>query len=318
MTSEQTDPATSGDGTEGGERLREIRLETEIRAAPSEVWDAWADPDRLAGWFVDRAEGEPVPGTSYLWFWDDFGMEVPVEVVEAVPGERLVLRTDMGAEASLLEITLRGEGGRTRLRLVQSGFDTPPGDPGIEGVRSGWTLALGLLRLYLERWPDRVRRELFLTREGSFGPADLAPLQRTAEGLERWLVADGAEDVEAGLPEPGDVEARAFGAGEVEAGTSETASVVLTLVDGTSLTGRVLAASDTEAVLSWDEIEGAVELKSYPAGPPEEGASGHDAGESRWTAALRVSTWSEEEGVLERVRPGLVAALDRLVGVLEG
>jgi uncharacterized protein YndB with AHSA1/START domain len=36
---------------------RVIRAKILTTASPKEVWEAWADPERIAHWFVDRAEG---------------------------------------------------------------------------------------------------------------------------------------------------------------------------------------------------------------------------------------------------------------------
>ena len=37
------------------------------------AWVAWADPQQIANWFVDRAEGEARPGDTMKWFFDTFG-----------------------------------------------------------------------------------------------------------------------------------------------------------------------------------------------------------------------------------------------------
>ena len=36
---------------------RSMELEIRTTASPDEVWNAWADPSKIAQWFVDRAEG---------------------------------------------------------------------------------------------------------------------------------------------------------------------------------------------------------------------------------------------------------------------
>lgn len=38
---------------------RIIRAEMETSATPDQAWEAWADPEKIAQWFVDRATGEP-------------------------------------------------------------------------------------------------------------------------------------------------------------------------------------------------------------------------------------------------------------------
>ncbi len=42
-------------------------------------------------WWVDKVEGKAELGAEMICAWDSLGMRSPVEIVEAVPGERLVL-----------------------------------------------------------------------------------------------------------------------------------------------------------------------------------------------------------------------------------
>jgi uncharacterized protein YndB with AHSA1/START domain len=68
------------------------RIERTIRtsASPDRVWQAWADPEKLAQWFADRASGVAMPGGTLTWSFEKFGA-FPYEVFAAEPGERLVL-----------------------------------------------------------------------------------------------------------------------------------------------------------------------------------------------------------------------------------
>jgi uncharacterized protein YndB with AHSA1/START domain len=45
-----------------------IRIET----TPDRAWSAWTDPQAIANWFVDRAEGTAAPGEVMTWFFDTF------------------------------------------------------------------------------------------------------------------------------------------------------------------------------------------------------------------------------------------------------
>lgn len=40
---------------------RVLRAEIETSATPQQAWEAWADPEKIAHWFVDRATGEARP-----------------------------------------------------------------------------------------------------------------------------------------------------------------------------------------------------------------------------------------------------------------
>jgi uncharacterized protein YndB with AHSA1/START domain len=39
-----------------------IRAEMQTSLTPEQAWEAWADPEKIAHWFVDRASGEAKPG----------------------------------------------------------------------------------------------------------------------------------------------------------------------------------------------------------------------------------------------------------------
>lgn len=45
---------------------RVIRARMETRASADAVWRAWADPEEIAHWFVDRAEGVAQEGRTWL------------------------------------------------------------------------------------------------------------------------------------------------------------------------------------------------------------------------------------------------------------
>lgn len=44
---------------------RTIRVQVRTTAPPERVWEAWANPEKLAQWFVDRAKGELEEGSTY-------------------------------------------------------------------------------------------------------------------------------------------------------------------------------------------------------------------------------------------------------------
>lgn len=136
---------------------KDIEVTIEIAAPPEAVYDAWADPEQLAAWFVDRAEGRAAPGETMTWIFDHFGYRQPVPIVAAERGRRFAT----GGGAYLLEVTLEPKGGATVLRLVNSGFDD---DERGEGVDSGWRMALAQLRHWLERYPGRRRHHTLAMR----------------------------------------------------------------------------------------------------------------------------------------------------------
>jgi len=272
--------------THGGERRhvgRAVRKEVRIHASPEAVWDAWAKPEEIARWFVDRAEGEMAPGETVAWIWESFGYRIPVEVYEAVRSEYLAFGGEPpGRPPALQEVFIEpagGAGGGTVLRLVNSGFlDGPDWDEELEGVDSGWELALATLARYLESYAGRDRAHCFEMRPlGQVAYAVVMQLFSTRRGLESWAGGSARLDVE-----------------PLRRGTS----VNLGLAGGLTLRGEVLAASRREVLLSWPEVDGVLALKAFSAGP-------------ECAVALDWSSWGGAERAPE-VEAWLAAAADRL------
>ena len=236
-------------------------------AEPERVWEAWARPERLRQWFPDDARGEPEPGGELVHVWT------------FLADKRLGMQGFLSSEPYLVE----REGGATVLQLVHYGFeDGADRDGDLDGIDSGWQLALALLRHYLEEHFGRDRRIVFHMRPTAHDFDSIQPLFRNAGGLSRWLT-------------------RSDGSGSLE-GKAVGDRVALELADGGTLTGRLLADSGRELALSWEELDAVLELKIFPAGP------------DGLAAALRCSGWGLDDAAAERLDGRLAAALGRLTG----
>lgn len=142
-----------------------VRQETVIQASPDLVFEAWADPEEIAAWYVERAEGDPREERIVEWY---LGEEPePLEVTTCQPGEHLVLtNVSVGPwRGTILDIELTPVGDGTRLVLTQettahelAGF--------VPIVDSGWACSLAILKVYLEdhagrsRWTVEARRPI--------------------------------------------------------------------------------------------------------------------------------------------------------------
>ncbi|HSR54053.1 MAG TPA: SRPBCC domain-containing protein [Acidobacteriota bacterium] len=255
---------------------RVIEQELTTSATPQQVWRAWTDPDHISNWFVDRAQGQPRQGSVFTWCFDEFGVEIPYKVVEVDPERRFGLKFDDGQRSGLLEIDIRQEGGRTKLRLVNSGFEEGKSwEDEFEGIDSGWRLALSLLRLYLEEHFGQSKRNFTALRPIPLAPPQMAPFFHDQDKLDAWLIESGT------IGKPGQ-ECR------------------LQLQGGRTLNGQVLADSGREVQLSWSEIGGGLALKSFSAGP------------GRPMAGLHVVSWTLSDSAMGQLREDLEPALDRL------
>jgi uncharacterized protein YndB with AHSA1/START domain len=263
-------------------RGRTIRTSIKTSASPTQLWDAWADPEKLAQWFPDRAEGRIEEGAIQTWYFDRFNYALPYEVHSAVPGEHIVFTGEPpGRPRFFLEIEIVREGGTTTVTLANSGFlDKDGWDEEYEGIASGWQMVLATLKHYVERYFGQPRTQFYAMQPAVFEYPGLLRFYQRADLLSRWLTREGA------IGKPGD-------------------RVTLVLRDGTRATGEVLAVSGWEVLISWEEIGGTLALKGFRMGPAGRAVCLHGMG---WGLP------ADTAAALERNCEG---ALARLVGVLE-
>jgi uncharacterized protein YndB with AHSA1/START domain len=95
----------------------EVTREIVFPVAPDEVWEALTDPEQLEEWFANDVELDAQEGGEGVFRWDD-GEERRATVVEAAPGERLVL--DWDDDDGRVELTLEETEEGTRLFVRES------------------------------------------------------------------------------------------------------------------------------------------------------------------------------------------------------
>lgn len=152
---------------------RFVEVAVDIAAPADAVWNALTDPAELVRWFPLQAAVTPHAGGTVKWSWDEtWTWESSIDVWE--PGRRLRLVQEdqrpfdvnggllpAGQVASahmVMDFTLETVAGRTRLRLVHSGFGNGSAwDDEIDGVRVGWNHELRGLAFYLERHRGKSR-----------------------------------------------------------------------------------------------------------------------------------------------------------------
>jgi uncharacterized protein YndB with AHSA1/START domain len=211
---------------------RTIDTTVRMKTTPLGAWEAWADPQQIANWFVDRAEGVAKPGEVMTWFFDTFNFRQPVPIIEAVAGETFVIGSGdvpgPHGHPYLMEITITKDQGDTVLRLVNSGFsEDAKFDDEYEGVVSGWKMALATMKQWLERYPNSRRTHRIVMEPAAYTSEQLRPLFHTVAGRKRWLEPLLPADAE------------------------------------------VLADTGREVLLAWDERQGVVGLKAFRMGPQQ-------------------------------------------------
>ena len=262
---------------------RIIRAEIRTSATPQQAYDAWADPEKIAHWFPDRAEGKAEPGATITWIFDKFNYRILYEVLIAQPTERFAIRWNPppGMNPGILEITISKEGGETVVRLVNSGFrEGAEWSDEFEGIDSGWRMSLALLKHYLDNYFGTPRNSFLVMRPAEFSLEQVVPLQRTAIGLKKWHTTGG---------EYGEVGDR----------------FALELYEGGKASGRVLAKTKRETTLGWDEIRGVLELKAFSLGPQK-------------ILCVRGCGWGLSTEKTKEIEAQMTRAVERLAAVLAG
>lgn len=131
---------------------RAIMVEEFFPHASDIVWRVLTTPELIGRWlkmvptgFAAEVGNRFTYQTTPAGKWDG---KIHCEVLEAVPGERLVYswrggHADNAGYGSLLDLTvsmfLAPVAGGTRLRLVHSGFDLPRNETAFNSMSGGWT-----------------------------------------------------------------------------------------------------------------------------------------------------------------------------------
>lgn len=137
-----------------------FRIPVHIARPVREVFEAVADPEKLSRYFTTGgARGRLESGATVYWDFHDFPGEFPVEVLEAIPEQRIVFRwaandPDAGPEGYKTKVTITFEAlpdGRTLVAITESGWrETESGLKASYDNCLGWTQMLCALKAWLE------------------------------------------------------------------------------------------------------------------------------------------------------------------------
>jgi uncharacterized protein YndB with AHSA1/START domain len=155
-------------------QARAFRTSLDIDASPEEVWAALTQAEELVRWFPTDAKVTPGKGGTMLWSWGH-GEDWVTRIDAWEPGRLLRLIQEDARPYTTegkplppgevepariaMEFTIETHQGRTRLRLVHSGFGHGGAwDAEIEGISEGWQAELRSLRHYLGRHRGKDRK----------------------------------------------------------------------------------------------------------------------------------------------------------------
>jgi uncharacterized protein YndB with AHSA1/START domain len=146
-----------------------FRVAARISRPVHEVFEAVADPQKLSQYFTTgNAEGRLEQGATVTWDFHDYPGAFPVEVVEVVPDEKIVLRWDaadgeqpvaQGGEIKTADykttVTMTfapiEHGQRTLVEIREEGWrETQSGLDASYGNCMGWSQMLCALKVWVE------------------------------------------------------------------------------------------------------------------------------------------------------------------------
>ncbi|TXB69372.1 ATPase [Paracoccus aurantiacus] len=132
---------------------------------PAKVYAAVAEPDQLQQHFTTAgAKGVMQSGATVTWEFADFPGPFDVQVIEAVPGEKLVFDWGHPSGDGRNRVTFTFEEiapGRTRVEVSETGWQpTADGLKFAYGNVMGWSYMLATMRTWLDHGISR--------REGMF------------------------------------------------------------------------------------------------------------------------------------------------------
>ncbi len=134
------------------------RVFAHISKPPHEVFEAVADPDKLSHYFTTGgAKGRIEPGATVIWDFHDFPGAFPVQVIEVVPDERIMLEwegepdADYNVTVTMTFKPVDGDAGRTLVEIAEEGWrETESGLKGSYNNCMGWSQMLTALKAWVE------------------------------------------------------------------------------------------------------------------------------------------------------------------------
>jgi uncharacterized protein YndB with AHSA1/START domain len=215
---------------------RSLDIAIVSRASIDRIWAAWTDAERVVEWFADEVSGS-IDSGQVTWSFTRLASSMTYRVVALAPRERLLLES-VDNPSTRLEIIIAPVGDGTMVRVIHSGFlDAAESSSDFSATYAGWQIALAVLRYYAEFHFGQSRCSFFAMRSARFDSGRLTALYHEPIGLQEWLAEGGSLGTEGGR-------------------------VHLALKSGDMLRGDMLADTEVEVAMAWDEIEGVIQFRS--------------------------------------------------------
>ncbi|MGX6445906.1 SRPBCC family protein [Neobacillus sp. K501] len=141
----------------------EITTKFKILKPANEVFEAIADPDKMANYWFSSGTGRIEQRKKITWRYAEYNAEVLITVLEVEENKKIVFSWGEEGEETTVTITLSTlEEAGTEIGIIESGFneDDPDLVDKLVGQKGGWVYMLTCLKGYLENGINTLRASL--------------------------------------------------------------------------------------------------------------------------------------------------------------
>ena len=128
----------------------DVRVESNIKRAPADVFAAIVDPAKMSQYFISSGSAPMTPHARIDWEWADVGAKATIEVTEIERDRKIAFRWSADGPSTNVTLVLEPDGERTKLVATEGPFELT--DAGVKralGQTQGWTDFSCSLRAYL-------------------------------------------------------------------------------------------------------------------------------------------------------------------------
>ncbi len=130
----------------------EIKTSIQIQKPANEVYEAIADPGKMANYFISESSGRMEAGKQLMWKFAEFDIVFPVRISKTEQDRFISFYWDVDENEHLVEIELQPlKDASTVVTISEKG--RPNDEKGIEwlkGNTAGWANFLACLKAYAE------------------------------------------------------------------------------------------------------------------------------------------------------------------------
>lgn len=130
----------------------DVNVRERILRPVSEVYDAFADPKKMANYFISGSSGPLESGKSVVWEFSDVGAKVRIDVVTVEKDRMIIYESDALGTHIRTTVKFDPDGPEaTVVTITDSSFEmTEDGIKRALGQNAGWTYTLCGLKAYVQ------------------------------------------------------------------------------------------------------------------------------------------------------------------------